>query len=126
MEVLTRAEEQVMQALWSIGKGFVKDVLEALPPPKRGSAPPAYTTVSTIIRILEQKGFVGHEAFGRSHRYHPLVTLEDYRTRTLGRVVKDYFGGSTSGLLSHFIARENFSMEELEALLKLIQERKKA
>ncbi|MEZ4738634.1 MAG: BlaI/MecI/CopY family transcriptional regulator [Flavobacteriales bacterium] len=71
MEPLTRAEEQVMQALWSIERGFVKEVMEALPPPERGESAPAYTTISTIIRILEQKGFVDHEAFGRSHRYYP-------------------------------------------------------
>ncbi len=115
-----------MQALWSIGQGFVKDVLEALPKPKRGASVPAYTTVSTIIRILEQKGFVGYEAFGRAHRYHPLVTREAYRSRSLGRLVKDYFGGSTTGLLSHFIEKEDLSVEELDGLLKLIRERKKS
>lgn len=125
MERLTKAEEQVMQALWRVGKGFVKDVLEALPKPKRGTAPPAYTTVSTIIRILEQKGFVGHEVFGRSHRYYPKVSQEQYSTRTLKRVVRDYFDGSAKELLSHFIGRNDLSMEELDELLRLIQQRKR-
>lgn len=126
MEALTRAEEQVMHALWSIEKGFVKDVLEAFPKPKKGEREPAYTTVSTIIRILEQKGFVDHEAFGRAHRYYPKVSKEAYSTRSLQRMKKDYFKGSAQGLLSHFIEREDLSMTELDALLKLIQERKQA
>jgi BlaI family penicillinase repressor len=71
---LTRAEEQIMQVLWQLEKGFVKDVLDVLPEPK-----PAYNTVSTIIRILETKGFVGHNAFGKSHEYHPVVSKEDYK-----------------------------------------------
>ena len=112
-----------MQALWSIGQGFVKDVLNALQPPKRGESAPAYTTISTILRILEQKGFVGHEAFGRSHRYFPKVDREDYSARSVRRVVKDYFGGSPKGLLSHFIEKEDLSMDDLDALLKVIRER---
>lgn len=126
MEPLTRAEEQVMQALWGIEKGFVKDVLEALPRPKGREQAPAYTTVSTIIRILEQKGFVGHEAFGRAHRYYPKVTKDTYSTRTLERMKKDYFKGSAQGLLSHFIEKEDLSIKELDALLKLLNERKQA
>lgn len=124
MEQLTKAEEQVMQALWKVGKGFVKEVMEALPRPKRGESSPAYTTVSTIIRILEQKGFVGHEAFGRAHRYYPKVDREHYSTRTVQRVVKDYFGGSAQGLLSHFIQRNDLTVQELDELLKLIEQRK--
>ena len=124
MDALTKAEEQVMQALWSIEKGFVKDLLEALPTPKRGTSKPAITTVSTIVRILEQKGFVGHEAFGRTHRYFPKLTRQDYRSRTVDRVVHDYFGGSAQGLLSHFIEREDLSTTDLDALLKLIKTRK--
>ncbi|MEZ4806863.1 MAG: BlaI/MecI/CopY family transcriptional regulator [Flavobacteriales bacterium] len=126
MERLTRAEEQVMQALWKVGKGFVKDVIGAMPRPKRGTDPPAYTTVSTILRILEQKGFVGHEAFGRAHRYHAVVPREQYRARSVRSLVKDYFGGSAQGLLSHFIEREELSMEELDELLRMIEQRKQA
>ncbi len=126
MDALTKAEEQVMQALWTIGKGFAKDILEALSKPKRGSARPAITTVSTIVRILEQKGFVGHEAFGRTHRYFPKVSHQEYRSRTVDRVVHDYFGGSAQGLLSHFIEREDLSASELDELLKLIKQRKQA
>ncbi len=113
-----------MQALWGIERGFVKDVLEAFQRPKGQGRSPAYTTVSTIIRILEQKGFVGHEAFGRAHRYFPKVSKEAYRTHTLERMKKDYFKGSAQSLLSHFIEKEDLSVTELDALLKLINERK--
>jgi predicted transcriptional regulator len=124
MERLTKAEEEVMQALWKVGRGFVKDIIGALPRKGRGARTPAYTTVSTIVRILEQKGFVGHEAFGRAHRYHPLVTREVYRSRMLQRLMKDYFGGSAQGLLSHFLSRKDLSVEELDELLELIEQRK--
>ena len=72
MKQLTKAEEEVMQYLWKLEKAFVKEILEQMPEPK-----PAYNTVSTIVRILEQKGFLGFEAFGKSHRYYPLITKED-------------------------------------------------
>ncbi|MBP6311292.1 MAG: BlaI/MecI/CopY family transcriptional regulator [Flavobacteriales bacterium] len=121
MEQLTRAEEQVMQALWQIEKGFVKDVMEAMPKPVRAAKAPAYTTVSTIIRILEQKGFVGHEAFGRAHRYHPIISRDQYGERTIKQFTKNYFGGSAHELLSHFIEREDLSAEDLDELLILIK-----
>ena len=125
MERLTRAEEQVMQALWKVGGGVVKEVMDALPKPRRGTSPPAYTTVSTILRILEEKGFVGHEAIGRSHRYLPKVSREIYRERSTKRLVREYFEGSARGLLSHFIDREDLTMEELDELVRLIQQRKR-
>ena len=119
MERLTPAEEQVMQALWDKGKAFVKELLEDMPEPK-----PAYTTVSTIVRILEQKGFVGHEAFGRSHRYHPLVGREEYGEKVLGRLVNDYFAGSPKELMSFFLERKDLDLNELDELLKLVRQRK--
>ena len=73
MKELTRAEEQIMQVLWDLGKGFVKDIIDKLPEPR-----PAYNTVSTIVRILQDKGFVGHETFGKSHCYYPLVAKDTY------------------------------------------------
>lgn len=116
MERLTKAEEQVMQALWRLGPSFVKDLVEAMPKPK-----PAYTTVSTIVRILEQKGFVDHDVLGRSHRYRARVPREVYADRSAKRLLKDYFAGSTRALLSHFIEREQVDMEELDEILRLIQ-----
>ena len=120
MERLTKAEEQVMHALWKLGPSFVKDLVAAMPKPK-----PATTTVSTIVRILEAKGFVDHEAFGRSHRYFAKVSKEVYSGRSVKQLVRDYFGSSPQQLVSFFIEREELNTEELDAILKLIREKKK-
>ncbi|UOR04515.1 BlaI/MecI/CopY family transcriptional regulator [Hymenobacter aerilatus] len=114
---LTRAEEQVMQVLWQRGPSFVKDVLPELPAPT-----PAYTTVSTIIRILEQKGFVGHEAFGRTHRYYALVAQDAYRRFSLTKLLGGYFGGSFSRLVSFFAQEENLDARQLDELLRHAQQ----
>jgi len=114
---LTRAEEQVMQVLWQRGPSFVKDVLADMPAP-----PPAYNTVSTIIRILEQKGFVGHEAFGRTHRYHALIAQDDYRRFSLRKLLGGHFGGSFSRLLSFFAKEEDLDAKQLEELLRHAQQ----
>ncbi|GGG45208.1 BlaI/MecI/CopY family transcriptional regulator [Hymenobacter glacieicola] len=113
---LTRAEEQVMQVLWLRGPSFVKDVVPELPAPT-----PAYTTVSTIIRILEQKGFVGHEAFGRTHRYYPLIAQDEYRRFSLRKLLGGYFGGSFSRLVSFFAKEENLDTQQLDELLRHAQ-----
>ena len=89
MRELTRAEEEVMQILWKIRRGFVKDILEHFDEPL-----PAYNTVSTIVRILQDKGFVSHKAYGRTHQYYPLVSKEDYSKMHLKTFVKDYFSDS--------------------------------
>lgn len=105
-----------MQVLWQRGPSFVKDVVPELPPPA-----PATTTVSTIIRILEQKGFVGHEAFGRTHRYHALVAQDAYRRFSLGKLLGGYFGGSFSRLVSFFAKEEDLNTQQLEELLRHAQ-----
>lgn len=110
-----------MQALWKMGPAFVKDLVGALPKPR-----PAVTTVSTIVRILEEKGFVGHEAFGRSHRYFAKVSKEAYSGRSIKRLVRDYFDSSPQQLLSFFIEREDLSTQELDEILKLIRDKKKS
>ncbi len=114
MQALTEAEEKIMQILWKIRKGFVKDILEQFPEDKK----PAYNTVSTIVRILEVKGFVGHTAYGKTHEYYPLVAKSDYTKFYLGNFLKGYFGGSFAGLVSFFAKEENLNLEELEDLLK--------
>jgi BlaI family penicillinase repressor len=83
---LTRAEEQIMHVLWQLEKAYVKDVIDLLPEPK-----PAYNTVSTIIRILETKGFVGHTAFGKSHQYHPIVSKDQYQDFASDKLLSGYF-----------------------------------
>lgn len=115
--LLTRAEEEVMQVLWEIEKGMVHDLLARFPDPK-----PAYNTVSTIIRILEQKGFAGHKAYGRTHEYFPLVTKEEYTRSSLRSLLHNYFGNSYRALASFFAKGENLSLKELEEIQKVIGE----
>ena len=115
MKELTKAEEQVMQVLWGIGSGFANEIMAAFPEPK-----PAYNTVLTVIRILEKKGFVTHETFCKANRYQPAVSKEEYSQNFLGSVVERYFNNSYLDLVSAFAKKENFSLEELEELKKII------
>ena len=117
MKQLTKAEEEIMQILWKLEKAFVKDIVDLFPNPK-----PAYNSVSTIIRILEKKGVVGFEAFGKSHRYFPLIDKEEYTGKFLSRFVDNYFSGSYSQLVSFFAKQQNLSLAELEILLKELKE----
>jgi TonB family protein len=112
---LTRAEEQVMQLLWRHEKALVHDILSEFPEPR-----PAYTTVSTIIRILEEKGFVGHKAYGRTHEYYPLISKKDYTKRYFRQMISNYFGNSYPSLASFFTSEENLSLGDLEEIRNLI------
>lgn len=111
-KTLTRAEEDIMQALWKLEKGFIKDVVDQLPEPR-----PHYNTVSTIIKILHDKGFVGFESFGKANRYFPLVKKEDYSRKTMGEFVKKYFGNSYHGMVSFFAKEKDITIKELEEIL---------
>jgi predicted transcriptional regulator len=114
---LTRAEEEVMQILWEIEKGMVHDLLEKFPEPK-----PAYNTVSTIVRILEQKGFVGHKAYGRTHEYFPVISKTAYTKSSFRGFMTNYFDNSYKSLASFFATEENLSIRELEEIRKTINE----
>lgn len=116
MKELTKAEEEVMNILWKLDGGFVKDVVEEFPDPK-----PAYNTVSTIIRILEAKGWVTHEAYGRTHKYLPAFSKEHYLNGSLNRMLKTYFGGSFEKLVSFFAGGNDLSTEELDALFQNVK-----
>jgi len=109
---LTKAEEEIMQALWQLDKAFVKDIVDALPEPK-----PHYNTVSTIIKILGDKGFVAYESFGKANRYYPVVDKEDYSKRSMKQFVKKYFEGSFTNMLSFFAKEKDISVKDLEELL---------
>lgn len=117
---LTRAEEELMQVLWDKEKAFVKDVIELLPEPK-----PAYNTVSTIIRILETKGFVDHTAYGKTHEYFPIVSKEDYRTFITGKLMGGYFKNSVEEMMSFFVSQKQIDLKEADEILKMIEEMKK-
>lgn len=116
---LTKAEDQVMQILWTLGKAFVKDIIEEMPDPK-----PAYNTVSTIVRILETKGFVDHKAYGKTHEYFPLITKEKYTKFYLNNLLKGYFNGSFQNLVSFFAKENKMDIKSLEKLLEEIKNQK--
>lgn len=116
MRELTRAEEQVMHVLWKLKKGFVKDVLEHFDEPK-----PAYNTVSTIIRILQDKGFVDHKAYGRTHEYFPLITKSEYSKMHLNNFVNDYFSSSFGKMVSFFAKEQRISVKEMEEIMKIME-----
>jgi BlaI family transcriptional regulator, penicillinase repressor len=117
MKELTKAEEEIMQILWKLEKGFVKDIIEQIPAPK-----PAYNTVSTIVRILEKKGFVGYTAFGKSHEYFPLVAEDKYKSFFLKNFMSGYFGGSFEKLVSFFAKDNNLDVQELDQLMRHVKD----
>ena len=119
MRELTKAEEQVMQVLWTLEEGFVKELLPHFPDPK-----PAYNTVSTIIRILEKKGFVSHRSYGKSHQYYPLISREEYRNSQFSGLMKTYFNNSMKQVLSHFSRSGNMNLKEMDEIIALMEELK--
>lgn len=116
---LTRAELEVMQILWKKEKVFVKDILEDMPEPK-----PAYNTVSTVIRVLEKKGFVGHISLGSTYQYYPLVEKGSYTKSFMGNVLNNFFGGSFSQMVCFFNDSKSITIDELEDVVKIIKEKK--
>jgi len=119
LKELTKGEDQVMQILWTLEKGFVKDILEEMPNPK-----PAYNTVSTIIRILETKSFVGHKAYGKTHEYFPIISKERYTKFYLNNLIKGYFGGSFQNLVSFFAKENKLNANDLDKLLEELKNQK--
>lgn len=116
---LTRAELEIMQVLWQKGAVVVHDILAQMEEPK-----PAYNTVSTVVRILEKKGFVSHKAYGKTYEYYPLITKDDYARRYMDSVLNNFFGGSVSRLVSFFSENKAISLEETDAILEMLKDRK--
>lgn len=112
MQKLTKAEEELMKALWDLEKGFLKEIMENFP-----GKTPKQSTVSTVLKILEEKGFVSHETFGRTHRYFPLISKDEYATKFLRHFLGDYFDGSFQKMMSFFSKEGNLSMQDIEQLL---------
>jgi BlaI family transcriptional regulator, penicillinase repressor len=110
---LTKAEEQVMQILWDKKNGLVKDIRESFSDPK-----PARNTVSTVLRILEKKGVVGHKAYGNVHLYHPLVSKNEYSKTQLFGLLEGYFNNSFPAMASFFVKEKDLSIKELEEMLE--------
>ncbi|MFA5850711.1 MAG: BlaI/MecI/CopY family transcriptional regulator [Bacteroidales bacterium] len=118
---LTKAELQIMQLLWKKEKAFVNDLVGELPEPK-----PAYNTVSTIIRILEKKGFVSHNSFGKTHEYYPLINRDIYLNSYMGNVLQSFFSNSVPNLVSFLSKKEGISLEEANEIMEIIEKQMSA
>jgi BlaI family transcriptional regulator, penicillinase repressor len=116
MKELTKAEEQIMQELWLLEKAFVKEIVDKLPEPK-----PAYNTVSTVIRILEKKGFVDHYAYGKTHQYFPLISKTDYTKSYFRNFLSGYFSNSFQEMVSFFAKEDKMTLSELEEIVKEVR-----
>ncbi|MCH2083539.1 MAG: BlaI/MecI/CopY family transcriptional regulator [Saprospiraceae bacterium] len=116
MRHLNEKEEAIMQVLWRLKRAFVKEILDELPPPK-----PPITTISSTVRKLEAEGWLSHDAFGKSHRYFPKLEKSEYRNNSMKQMIKKYFGGSPTQVLSYFLEEKEIAPEELEQLLQQIK-----
>lgn len=121
MVTLTKAEERIMQILWDIEKGFIKDIQEHFPDPK-----PPYNTISTIVRVLVKKEIVSFKSYGGSYQYYPLISKDDYRKDQMGRLVKNYFGNSLGEVVSFLSEKKDLDVDELNEVLGMLEELKKA
>jgi predicted transcriptional regulator len=120
MEKLTNKEEEIMRVLWELKKAFVKEVITELPNPK-----PHYNTISTIIRNMEEKGFIKHEAFGKSHRYYPAISKEEYKKTFMHKTIQHYFEDSYKNVVSFFAREEKISVKELKEIISIIEKNQK-
>ncbi len=117
MNSLTKAEEEVMQVIWGLNRCMVKDIIDEL-----GSPDIPHSTISSVVRILEKKGFVGHKAYGKTHEYYPIITKEEYANRGVNSLIEKYFGGEPQKLVSFLVKKERLNKEELAALMKDIEQ----
>lgn len=116
MKHLTNREEEIMDLFWQKESVFVKDIIDELPEPK-----PHYNTISTIVRGLEEKGFVGHEQFGNTYRYFAIISREEFSKNTIKNLVSKYFDKSYSSVVSMFVEEEKISVEEIKALIRQVE-----
>ena len=114
---LTKAEEQVMQILWKMEEGIVRDVVEQFQEPR-----PAYNTVSTVLRVLEKKGFVDHKAYGTTYVYFPLISKKDYSKFQFTNLIRNYFNGSFPKMAAFFAKENNLSIQELEEMMDMVKD----
>jgi len=119
MNQLTKTEEEVMQIIWQLKQCFVKEIIEQLPNPK-----PPYNTISSVVRILEKKGFVAYNAYGKTHQYYPLIKKESYSNFALNSLVNSYFSGSFKNLVSNFTKKQTLSKKEIAELKQLLENHK--
>jgi predicted transcriptional regulator len=120
MVTLTKAEERIMQILWDLERGFIKDIQEHFPKPK-----PPYNTISTIVRVLVKKEIVSFKSYGGSYQYFPLFTREEYRREQMGRLMNNYFGNSLKEVVNFFSENKSLDVDELDEALKMLKDLKK-
>ncbi len=120
LPTLTKAEEEVMHIIWQLDRCLVKDIIDAL-----GDPDMPHSTISSVVRILEKKGFVGHKAYGKTHEYFPVITKEDYAQHGVKSLVEKYFGGSPKMLVSFLVQNDNMDLKELNDLMKTLDNPKK-
>lgn len=116
MDKLTNKEEEIMLILWRLKRAYVKEMIEEMDDPK-----PHYNTVSTIVRILEDKGFIDHKTVGKSHQYFPKISQDVYKRNFVSGIVDNYFGNSFKNMVTFFAKKEKLSKQDLEEILQLIQ-----
>jgi predicted transcriptional regulator len=119
MKKLTSTEEHVMRILWNLGKAFVKDIIAQYPLPK-----PPYNTISSVVRILEKKGFVSHYAYGNTYQYYPQISKDEYKRFFIKDALKNYFGDSFQNLVSFFAKEDELDVKEMESLIDQIKKEK--
>lgn len=120
MEELTKAEERVMQVLWKLKTGFVKDIIDALPDDPK----PPYNTISSVVRLLEKKDYVGYKAYGKTYEYFPLISKTDYRKAFFKKMISGYFDNSVESLLSFMVKEEQLSEEDINKIQDIINKNK--
>jgi BlaI family penicillinase repressor len=120
LQQLTKAEEEVMQAIWAIEKGLVRDIMNQL-----GTPDVPHSTISSVVRILEKKGFVGHKAYGKTFEYFPVVSKQDYAETGVQNLMEKYFGGSPKQLVSFLVKNKDIDLKELNDIMKIIDNHKK-
>ena len=120
MQKLAKREEQIMQACWRLGAAFIKEIVAELPDPR-----PHYNSVATMVRILEEKGFLDHEIFGNTFRYFPVISKEEYQKHAMEDIVSKYFDNSYPSMLAYFAREQRLSQEELNEILEIIKSRNK-
>jgi predicted transcriptional regulator len=120
MTTLTKAEERIMQILWDLERGFIKDIQEQFPDPQ-----PPYNTISTIVRVLVKKEIVSYKSYGGSYQYFPMITKEEYRSEQMGRLMKNYFGNSLKEVVNFFSEKKDLDVGELDEAMRMLEELKK-
>jgi predicted transcriptional regulator len=120
MVTLTKAEERIMQILWDLEKGFIKDIQEQFPDPR-----PPYNTISTIVRVLVKKEIVSYKSYGGSYQYFPLITREEYRSDQMGRLMDNYFGNSLKEVVNFLSEKRDLDVDELDEALRMLEDLKK-